>query len=813
MSADSPGPVSQSMLGGTATTVGVGPAAPDHRPEQIGSYRILELIGEGGMGEVYKAERRSPIRQTVALKVVKLGMNSREIVGRFESERQALALMDHPGIARVIDAGTTITGRPYFVMDFVAGHPITVFCDENRLSIPERLKLFVQVCDAIGHAHTKAIIHRDIKPTNVLAYLQDGSAAVKVIDFGIAKALTTDRLTDLTVNTAQGRAIGTYECMSPEQVEGSPDIDTRTDVYSLGVLLYEMLTGTKPFDHSTLSSSTDAEIRRIIREVEPQRPSTRLTLLGKDASALAERRQARLDVLARQLRNELEWIPLKAMRKERARRYASPAQLAEDIRNYLEGRPLLAGPESRGYRLKKYVGRHRSGLLTAAAVSTVLVSTVAYYVHSLQVAESKTKAALIESEGQRAEAQRQASIARESSDFLANIFRNADPNKSLGAPVTVVEALEKAVKSLDDGTARTGPLTEAMVRYVAGTTLRSLGRYNEALPNFERARELDAKYRSPSDPQTAVTLADFALLLMSQGKISEAEPLYREALRLDQQNFPAENLDIAHGLHNLASVVREQGKFEEAEQLTQRAIDIRRKLLPAGDPDIASALNNLGKIYWMQGKLAQAESIVRETLEMRKASLPAGHPNIAQSMMNLAVLMRDQGKFTEAEPLCREALQMRRAALPAEHPDIGVAADNLARILEPLGKLDEAAALFQETATIRKAALPAGDPRIADSLYRLANVRVAQSRLDEAESLFREALAIQKARDPKAAPTTQTVGKLADLLNRTNRPQEAADLRAEFRTEFGPTQPATRPATATAPAAMPTTQPARSAVP
>jgi non-specific serine/threonine protein kinase/serine/threonine-protein kinase len=743
-------------LGGAASTTGVGveTTSPEHRPEQIGSYQILELLGEGGMGEVYKAERHSPIRQTVAVKVVKLGMNSREIVGRFESERQALALMDHPGIARVLDAGTTITGRPYFVMDFVAGHPITVFCDEHRLSIHDRLKLFVKVCDAIGHAHTKAIIHRDIKPTNVLAYLQDGTAAVKVIDFGIAKALTSDRLTDLTVNTGQGRAIGTYECMSPEQVEGSADIDTRTDVYSLGVLLYEMLTGTKPFEHSTLASSTDAEIRRIIREVEPPRPSTRLTAIGEDANVLAERRQARLDVLSRQLREELEWIPLKAMRKDRARRYTSPAQLAEDIRNYLDGRPLLAGPESRAYRVRKYVGRHRRGLLTAAAGAVVLVGTAAYYVHSLRAEQAKTSAALVESEKLRAEAQRQALVARKSSDFLANIFRNADPNRSLGAAVTVVQALEQAVKTLDDGTKSEEPMTEAMVRYVAGTTLRSLGRFNEALPNFQRAVELDKKYRLPDDPQIAVTLADYGLLLMEQGKIAEAEPLYRESLRLDQLYRPDNGVEIAHGLNNLGSVLKEQKKFAEAEQLTKQSIEIRKKILPPGDPDIASAMNNLAKMYWMQGKLAEAEPIVRETLEMRKAALPPGHPNIAQSMLNLSVLMRDEGKFAEAEPL--------------------------ARIVEPLGKLDEAAALFRETLSIRKAALPAGDPRIADSMYRLANVLVAQAKLDEAEQMFVQALAIQKARDAKAAPTTQTAGKLADLLKQTARPEEAAALRVEY---------------------------------
>src|SRR4051812_11054813 len=297
-----------------------GPAAKmADAPKRIGPYHILELLGEGGMGEVYKAEQRTPIRRTVAIKIIKLGFDSREVVARFESERQAMARMDHPHIARVLDVGISDSGRPYFVMEYVPGKPITQFADDNRLAIKDRLLLFMQACEAISHAHTKAIIHRDVKSSNVLAYLQDGRPTVKVIDFGIAKALTGDRLTDATFNTGQGRIIGTYDSMSPEQADGSPDIDTRTDVYSLGVLLYELLAGAKPFDQATLARAADQEIRRIIREVEPARPSTRLTALGATAAKLAEVRQVKVEQLAQALRSELEWIPLMAMRKERQR--------------------------------------------------------------------------------------------------------------------------------------------------------------------------------------------------------------------------------------------------------------------------------------------------------------------------------------------------------------------------------------------------------------------------------------------------------------------------------------------------------------
>ncbi|MGH7179660.1 MAG: serine/threonine protein kinase, partial [Tepidisphaeraceae bacterium] len=370
--------------------------------QQIGPYRILELLGSGGFGEVYKAERRVPMRQTVAIKVIKLGFDTKEIIARFNSERQALARMDHPNVAKVLDAGTTDTGRPYFVMEYVPGEPITLFCDAKKLSIKDRLELFKQACEAINHAHTKAIIHRDIKAGNVLAYLHDSKPVVKVIDFGIAKALTGDKLTEQTFNTERGQVIGTYETMSPEQADGSPDIDTRTDVYSLGVLLYELLSGFKPFDSATLRQAAEQEIKRIIREVEPPRPSTRLSGMGEEATKIASARREDLSALSRRLHSELEWIPLKAIRKERDRGYASPLQLAEDINNYLEGKPLIAGPESKVYRTKKFLKRHSAGIATSVAMVFLLTAGIGFYIHNIRAEQRKTEAALKEAKEQTA---------------------------------------------------------------------------------------------------------------------------------------------------------------------------------------------------------------------------------------------------------------------------------------------------------------------------------------------------------------------------------------------------------------------------
>lgn len=392
--------------------------------DRFEQYIILERLGRGGFGAVYKAEQREPFKRVVALKVINPGVDTREVIARFSSERQALARMDHPNIAKVLDAGSTAAGRPYFVMEYVPGQAITTFADQHKLSIEARLRLFNQVCQAIAHAHQKAIIHRDIKPTNVLAYIHDGEPNAKVIDFGIAKALTTDRLTEQTFNTARGMVVGTYTSMSPEQAAGSVDIDTRSDVYSLGSLLYELLTGVKPFDPKVLALSADQEIRRIIQEVDPPAPSTRLTALKPEScTKLAIARSLRLDELRKKLQIELEWIPLKALRKERDRRYDSVQQLQEDIANYLEGNPLIAGPESRVYRAQKFAHRHRAPLLVAGVLLlTVALGAGGTLVYAAQAQQQaiKTKAAEIEAleaadiaiaEGRRAEEQKAAADA------------------------------------------------------------------------------------------------------------------------------------------------------------------------------------------------------------------------------------------------------------------------------------------------------------------------------------------------------------------------------------------------------------------
>jgi WD40 repeat protein len=370
---------------------------------RIGRYELLDLIGEGGMGLVYLAEQKEPVRRKVALKIIKPGMDSKQVVARFEAERQVLALLDHPNIAHVFDAGATAAGRPYFVMEYVKGLSITQYCDQNKLNIEQRIKLFRQVCEGVHHAHQKGIIHRDLKPSNILVSVHEDRVVPKIIDFGIAKA-TMQPLTDKTVFTYQGQLLGTPEYMSPEQVDlATQDIDIRSDIYSLGVVLYELLAGVLPFERESLARLGFAEVQRTIREQEPASPSSRLSGLGEQAKAIAESRRTQVVPLARRLHRELEWIPLKAMRKDRCRRYRSAAELADDVQNYLDGNPLTAGPETAAYRVKKFVRRHAGSVATAALIAvTILLGLVISTAMYLRAEDARQKEATARAQAEQA---------------------------------------------------------------------------------------------------------------------------------------------------------------------------------------------------------------------------------------------------------------------------------------------------------------------------------------------------------------------------------------------------------------------------
>ncbi len=755
-------------------------AAGESRGDCIGPYRLVRLIGEGGFGSVFLAEQERPVCRKVALKIIKLGMDTRQVVARFEQERQALALMDHAGIAKVYDAGATATGRPYFVMELVAGEGIVQFCDRNRLKIHDRLELLEQVCQAVQHAHTKGIIHRDIKPSNILVSMQDGRPRAKVIDFGVAKA-TASKLTERTLFTEHRQLIGTPEYMSPEQAEGDPDIDTRTDVYSLGVLMYELLTGSTPFSARELRSAAYAEIQRIIREDEPPKPSTRLSENTDGIASVAASRSSEPRKLGGLVRGELDWIVMKSLEKDRHRRYESANALAMDIRRHLACEAVLAAPPSGPYRAKKFLRRHRLMASAAGAVLSALFAGVVATSLALAraiSAEAALRSQLSETNRAREDAQRQAAIAEAVAKFQTDMIGAADPGQLRGDKVTVLEAMQAAAAALDAGALSGQPLVEAGVRDALGATLRGLARFADAESSMRRSLELRCEVRPAGRPDIARTQNALASLLRETSRTAEAERLFQEAREIQRRVFPDGNADVALTLNNFALLRRDQNRLDEAEPLLREAIDLYRKAGPAELAASADCMNNLALTLQDQNKLPEAEALFRQALEAYRRSLPAGHPRIANCLSNLSAALRARQQFPEAERLTREALQVYRASLPSGHPEIAWVLNNLGSYLLDQGKGAEAEPLLREALDIHRAALPAGHPDIARDLSNLGSILLDQRRPGEAAILLREALQNVRNNFPAAHPALVSV-----LLNHARAQHdlgEAAEARAAF---------------------------------
>lgn len=722
----------------------------------IGAYRIVKQIGEGGIGTVFLAEQSEPVRRSVALKVIKLGMDTQQVIQRFEAERQALALMNHPNIARVFDAGTTAIGRPYFVMELVEGVPISDYCDSNQLDIKARLALFVQVCQAVHHAHQKGLIHRDIKPGNVLVSTVDDQPVAKVIDFGIAKA-TGAQARDKTLFTQDKQLIGTIEYMSPEQAEGSLDIDIRTDVYSLGVVLYELLTGRTPFEGSDLRSKAYGEMQRIIRETEPQKPSTRLSKLDTLAE-LARQRGINPRELNSAIKGELDWIVMKCIEKDRGRRYESAAALAADVHHYLSNEPVSAAAPSRMYRARKFVRRHRGPVIASVAVLLALIGGIIGTTVGL-IGQARQRAI---AERERSESQRQEKLAKEQTavaeavqKFQSDMLASADPGKLLGDKVTVLQAISAAVKELDDGKLKDRPLVEAAVRDTIGNTLRDLGRHELAEPNLRKAVELRQANLPSGTRAIAQSMENLAILLDRLQKYDEGERMHREAIRIFSALDPPDEQNIATALNNLAGVARSQNKLPEAEKYTREALSVYRRILPADHSFIAISLSNVAQLLLLQGKFAEAEPIAREALAALRKNLPAGHPNIGAALSTMYGLLERQGKIAEAEPFAREANEIFSAALPADHPNRAMTSKSLGGILYQLRREPEAEPFLREAIRIFSLTLPAEDLRLIDSKRLLAAVLSNQGKYAEADTLFREAFQSSAADPNKTGQTAR----------------------------------------------------------
>jgi serine/threonine protein kinase len=811
----------ESSAGANTLAAGASAGTLDH-PKQIGRYQIISVLGEGGMGVVYQAEQRVPVRRTVALKLIKLGMDTRDVIARFESERQALAVMSHRNVARVIDAGATDAGRPYFVMEYVPGMPITEYCDQQNLSIRDRLELFVQACEAIEHAHQKAIIHRDLKPGNILVMLEDGKPLVKVIDFGVAKA-TNQRLTERTLYTERGQLIGTPEYMSPEQAEMTAlDVDTRTDIYSLGVVLYELLVGALPFDSRTLRSAAYNEIHRIIREVDPPRPSTRVSSLGASAEEVARRRQTQLPTLCRQLRSELEWIPLKAMQKERSRRYRTASELAQDIDNYLHSLPLIAGPESTGYRLQKFLRRNKGGVGAAATIAAVLVlgaAGMAWQAIRAMRAERDARSAQRIAEERRITAETNAATVTAVNDFLARMLGSIDPSEAQGREVTVREVLEDSATRIQDDL-KDQPAVEARLRLTIGRTFRSLGRADDAMPHLKRALEL-ASGEWGDDSETArLALDHIGAILSDRGRFAEAEPLFRRQVELARSALGPESADTLYALNSLAVCLQSQDRFAEAEPIYRQVIDGMRRTLGPDHEDLVVIESNLAFLVAQLGRLEEAEPMLRASWESHRKVLGADHPRTMMTQNNYALLLQTLGRLDAAVDAYKDALQRSirvngpdhpgtwlatanlgtaqrlqrdlaasetqlRAALEGQKRHLGDAAPptletmhNLSLVLLDAGRSDEALLLAKQAFDTVQAAANAGPASLLRVRQRYTAVLVQLKRYAEAEPLARENLQLaEKALRPASGLLAEIRRTLADILDAQGRPDEAARYR------------------------------------
>ncbi len=732
-----------SLLAGPAVEAGRSevesrqPSAPT-----IDRYKLLEKIGEGGFGEVWMAEQREPIKRRVALKIIKPGMDSRQIVARFEAERQALAMMDHANIARIFDAGVTHNGRPYFVMELVRGIKITEYCDQNELPTRERLGLFILVCQAIQHAHQKGIIHRDIKPSNILVTLHDGVPVPKVIDFGIAKA-TQQELTEKTVFTQFQQFIGTPAYISPEQAEmGGLDVDTRADIYSLGVLLYELLVGQTPFDAKEIMQGGLDSLRQIIREKEPLRPSTKLNTLQGDArTTVGKRRQTDMAKLVHQLQGDLDWIVMKCLDKDRERRFDSANALATDIERHLRFEPVSARPPSTTDRVRKFVRRNKGLVLAASIVLLVLCAGIVGTGWGLVRAERA-----LQREAQRADGERQAkkealaateaerkaketAVAREAEtqavlDFVENkVFAAARPegqDGGLGQDVMLRRAIEAALPFVDQGLTNQ-PLTEARLRMTVGWSFWCLGDAKIAVEQFQAARLLYTQHRGTNHPDTLKSMYNLALGYADLGREAESLQLHEETLALQKEILGPDHPDTLHSMLSVSFRYATAKRYDDSIKLGRDLLNLRIKTV---GPDHLETLNSkmvLARTYGMAGRNAEAIQLLEEVLT-HKDKLGLRHPNTLRCMRNLAWCYAQTGRETDALKLREEALPLVQSSLGFDHIETFETMTMLAESYAVAGREAEAIQLSEEALRISRTKLGLTNVYALDNLHRLVRV-------------------------------------------------------------------------------------------
>ena len=773
----------------------------------IGPYTLIEKLGEGGFGVVYLAEQREPVRRRVALKVLKLGMDTREIVSRFEQERQTLAVMDHPGIAKVFGAGATQQRRPYFVMEYVAGTPITHFCDKGSLSIADRIQLYVDVCRAIQHAHHKGVIHRDLKPGNILVSIVDGKPSPKIIDFGIAKA-ASGSLTERSLVTQHGQFIGTPEYMSPEQAsESGMDIDTRSDIYSLGVVLYELLTGFRPFDASSHGATPVGDLRRLIRENEPPRASTKVSSMrgaGEPAPSaaprpaptrdaldtIARRRATDPDGLRRQLKGDLDWILLKAMEKDRSRRYDSASAFADDLLRHLSNEPVVAGPPSATYKITKFVRRNRGPVAAGTAfvlllAASAVVSTSLYReadaertrasaaAETAKQAQAEAEAESLKTKEAQKAVEAEAAKTRQALVFLTGMFESINPDEAQGREITVREVLDKASKTADQ-TLVASPEVNGYVHEIIGRTLHQLGKYSQAETMEQRAYDLRRESIGPKNRETLESLHNLSATQLAQAKFDLSQANLEKAVELRREAFGAEDPDTLASLDLLAQLRQRQGDLPGAEKLVREVIDVRTRVLGAAHQETVGSRCTLADLIEYQGRLDEADTYIAETVELARKGLGDEHSLTLTAMSIRASILSHKARYAEAESTLRQIIPIKKKLFGDEHDSTLVSENALAMVLRDQNKDDEAEALYRSLVERATKVYGPEHPTTLTYVNNLAQLLRDMKEYDEAQALFKHLIETQsRVSGPESRDTLIAMNNYGLLLRDTERYEEA----------------------------------------